>query len=110
MDWRAFAATHDFTSSTKVHPGHVRTTDLMRGRRVTIQNLKPKEERYVVYSRGLHSDKSPVPVRFARVICAAKWPPAGTTLWEGACRNNDTVKHGYTFLCKFDAPWSTAVV
>lgn len=40
----------------------------------------------------------PVPVRFAGVICATKWPLAGIILWVDACRNNDTVKHGYLFM------------
>lgn len=40
----------------------------------------------------------PVPVRFAGVICATKWPLAGIILRVDACRNNDTVKHGYLFM------------
>lgn len=65
---------------------------------MAIQNSKSKEKLYAMHDRGLLGDKSSFPVRFARVICAPKWPPASITLWEGTHVNNDTVEHGYLFM------------
>jgi len=77
---------------------------------------KPKwqkgvEKRYAVHRGGPFGDKSSFRGLFARVICAAKWPPAGITLSvEGAYRNNsDTWNRHREFLslCKSDDPRPT---
>lgn len=73
------------------------------GANLTRKNSRPKVETRAGretwwWMEGRTVINPAVPVRFAGVICATKWPLAGIILWVDACRNNDTVKHGYLFM------------
>ena len=51
-------------------------------------------------------DKSSVSVRFIRLICAAKWPPASITPREGVRTNNDTRETRVPFYVNSTPPRS----